>query len=308
MNRPEAADAGTRGARVWGDSECGLAVTAVSDDEARGCDAARDAARMGAAVGGHRMRLCPRGSCARSSENAVRWVSRSRFPGWRRWQTRRSVSSGCTRGPIATDAAGISRHWPGSKESSASCQRASPSLAGFPASSYAGGAYHFSFVRLSLVQQSVDPAFHLDSDADTALTGDVTGLAEREDLRLLINLSTRSDRALHYLDVDPWSVPLEVQGSYVRAANPTDLDRHACTAMVPRRRGSTVHGVAFTSNCVLHSGVDDADGHFVAAYGTEASVAMRSASRPPAPSKAASTRSRILRCSASPTAFAPNTH
>lgn len=177
-----------------------------------------------------------------------------------------------------------------------------------PTINYAGAEYRFSFLRLSLVQQSVEPAFHLDSDADTALTGDAASLAEREVLRLLINLSTRSDRALHYLDVDPWSISLEVQGSYVRAANPARLHRYARTATVPRRRGSTVRGVAFISNRVLHSGVDDADGHFVAAYGAEALVATRSSSQPAAPSKAASTRSRILRCSASPTDFAPNTH
>ena len=124
-----------------------------------------------------------------------------------------------------------------------------------------------------------------------ASAGEVAGLAERQVRRLLINLSTRSDRALHYLGVDPWSVRLEVQGSYVRAANPTGLHCHART-----------------SNLVLHSGVDDADGHFVAACAMEASLATHSASRLPAPSKAASTRSRILHCSASPTDFAPNTH
>jgi hypothetical protein len=178
----------------------------------------------------------------------------------------------------------------------------------FPRVNYAGAAYRFSFVRLSLVQQSVDPAFHLDSDADTALTGDVADLAERQVLRLLMNLSTRSDRTLHYLDVDPRSVSLEVEGSYVRAANPARLLRYARIATIPRRCGSTVHGVAFTSNLVLHSGVDDARGHFVAAYGTQTAVAARSPSGPRAPSKDASTRSRISRCSASPTSFAPNTH
>jgi hypothetical protein len=177
-----------------------------------------------------------------------------------------------------------------------------------PRIDHAGAAYRFSFVRLSLVQQSVDPAFHLDSDADTALSGDVADLAERHVLRLLMNLSTRSDRTLHYLDVDPRSVPLEVDGSYVRAANPGGLHRYARAATIPRRCGSTVHGLAFTSNLVLHSGVDDASGHFVAAYGTEAARATRSASQPRSPSKAASTRSRISHCSASPTAFAPNTH
>jgi hypothetical protein len=39
--------------------------------------------------------------------------------------------------------------------------------------SHAGMTYGFNFLRLSLVRQSADPAFHLDSDAATALTGDV---------------------------------------------------------------------------------------------------------------------------------------
>jgi len=38
-----------------------------------------------------------------------------------------------------------------------------------PLISYAGAAYSFSFLRLSLGQQSVEAAFHLDSDADNAL-------------------------------------------------------------------------------------------------------------------------------------------
>jgi hypothetical protein len=127
-----------------------------------------------------------------------------------------------------------------------------------------------SFVRLSLVQQSADPTFHLDSDAATALTGEVADLADRRVSRLLINLSTRNERALHYLDVDPGSVALEVEGSYVRAANPARLRRSSRIATIARRSGSRVHGLAFTSNLVLHPGVDDASGHFVAAYGTEA--------------------------------------
>jgi hypothetical protein len=139
-----------------------------------------------------------------------------------------------------------------------------------PRISYARATYPFSFLRLSLVQQSVDPAFHLDSDAATALTGEVTDLADRRVLRLLINLSTRGERALHYLDVAPESVPLEVEGSYVRAAHPERLRRSARVATIARRSGSSARGLAFTANLVLHSGVDGARGHFVAAYGTEA--------------------------------------
>lgn len=130
--------------------------------------------------------------------------------------------------------------------------------------------YRVNFLRLSVVPQSTDPAYHLASDADTAVTGDVATLRQRQILTLLLNLSARSERNLHYLDVEPWSVELAAQGSYLCAAQPASLRRFARVMVIPARRGSTVHGVAFASNSVLHSGVDDLHGHFVAAYGAEA--------------------------------------
>lgn len=48
-----------------------------------------------------------------------------------------------------------------------------------PAISRAGMTYGFDFRRLPLVCQAADPAFHLDSDAATALTGDAGSLYER---------------------------------------------------------------------------------------------------------------------------------
>jgi hypothetical protein len=132
-----------------------------------------------------------------------------------------------------------------------------------------GVAYRFNFLRFSLVQQSTDAAYHLDSDAETAITGQLESLSQRRILRLLLNLSTRSERALHYLDVDPSSVELEAKGAYLCTARPALLQRCARVIRIPRRRGAGVHGVAFTSNLVLHSGVDDVDGHFVAAYGID---------------------------------------
>jgi hypothetical protein len=37
----------------------------------------------------------------------------------------------------------------------------------------------------------------------------------------------------------------------------------------PARMGTTVHGLAFVSNRVLHSGLDGERGQFIAAYGME---------------------------------------
>lgn len=134
----------------------------------------------------------------------------------------------------------------------------------------AGAVHRFNFLRLSLVQQSADPAYHLDSDADSAITGELATLSQRRIVRLLLNLSERVDRNLHYLDIDPWSVQLAAQGSYLCAAQPGAMGPYARVMTIPARRGSTVHGVTFASNMVLHSGVDDRDGHFVAAYGIDA--------------------------------------
>jgi hypothetical protein len=136
-----------------------------------------------------------------------------------------------------------------------------------PEISVADATYQFNFIRLSLRSQSQRAAYHLDSDAATALTGDPATLSERQVGRVLLNLSATSDRRLHYLDLDVSAVALTSDGSYVRA---TDQAQAACRTrctIVPARSGRTVHGVAFIANRVLHSGVDGPRGHFVAAYG-----------------------------------------
>jgi hypothetical protein len=141
---------------------------------------------------------------------------------------------------------------------------------GLPVIAYDGAEYRFNFLRLSLRQQSVDPAYHLDSDAATALSGDIRTLRQRRVSRLLLNLSTRAARTFHYLDVDSSSVELVADGSYVCAAEPQGLADQAVTATIPPRGGSYVAGLLFAANWVLHSGVNDASGHFVAAYGIDA--------------------------------------
>ena len=138
----------------------------------------------------------------------------------------------------------------------------------------AGKVYGFNFLRLSSIQQSVDAAYHLDSDAASALTGDVATMGDRQVTRLLLNLSAESDRTLRYLDVDPWSVELRSEGSYVCAAGAASLERFARSVTIPPRLGASVAGLVFVSNLVLDSGVDDPSGHFLAAYGTETRAAV----------------------------------
>jgi hypothetical protein len=144
----------------------------------------------------------------------------------------------------------------------------------FPLVKHAGEEYRFNFVRLSLLAQSVEPAYHLDSDAASAVGGDLATLRRRRVRRVLLNLSSQAERTLHYLDVDPFSVELACEGSYVRAVDPAGLHVYARSAVIPARRGTSIAGLLFVSNQVLHSGVDDANGHFVAAYGAETSASL----------------------------------
>jgi hypothetical protein len=146
-----------------------------------------------------------------------------------------------------------------------------------PVINYGGTEFRFNFLRLSSKQQSVDPAYHLDSDAATALSGDLTTIRRRRVERLLLNLSSRNERTLHYLDVDSRCVDLVADGSYVRVADPRRLAHHARTATIPPRRGSHVAGLLFAANLVLHSGVDGISGHFVGAYGIDESNQATSA-------------------------------
>jgi hypothetical protein len=147
-----------------------------------------------------------------------------------------------------------------------------------PQIAYAGSMYCFNFLRLSLVQQSSKPEFHLDSDAATALTGDVETIRQRQVLRMVLNLSVHNQRALHYLDVDSGSIELAVRGGYVRVAETESVREKALTAVIPPRHGACVHGLVFASNRVLHSGVDDEHGHFIAAYGIDTGEARAASS------------------------------
>jgi hypothetical protein len=131
----------------------------------------------------------------------------------------------------------------------------------------AGAHYRFNFIRLSLRCQSPQTAYHLDSDAATALTGDPATLGRRRVGRILLNLSTTEERSLYYLDLDVSAIALTRQGSYVRAADQKLAARHAVRAAIPPRSGRIAHGITFMANQVLHSGVDGPRGHFVVAYG-----------------------------------------
>lgn len=201
----------------------------------------------------------------------IRWPSSSRSLSWER-RPRRS-SPNCVR--ALTDPNRCCGYFPelaGAAAIISDLPACRAFAARLPQVRHGRDRYQFNFLRLSLVQQSADASYHLDSDAAIALTGDVATINGREIRRRLLNLSAHGERRLHYLDLDPDSVELAVDGSYVRVADPEAVRGHGVIATIPRRRGSTVHGLVFTSNRVLHSGVDDEHGHFVAAYGIETGV------------------------------------
>lgn len=141
-----------------------------------------------------------------------------------------------------------------------------------PSLNHLGGTAIFNFLRLSNRQQSTQPVYHLDTDAATALTGDVETLDERLVCRTLLNLSPDYTRAFTYLDIDPREAELQTTNSYVGLKNPGLYGAHALSVVLQPREGTYVEGVSFFSNRVLHSGQDDKNGHFVAGYGYEVAI------------------------------------
>jgi hypothetical protein len=144
-----------------------------------------------------------------------------------------------------------------------------------PELEHGGKAYQFNFIRLSLVCQASEAAWHIDSDAATALSGGDVDPASRLIHRLLLNLSEARERVLDYLDVDVLTVDLVHDGGYIRPAKTESPLGEARRISVPARDGPVVHGISFVSNRILRSGQDEGGGHFVAAFGFEAPVSSR---------------------------------
>ena len=139
----------------------------------------------------------------------------------------------------------------------------------FPEIQLEGKTLAFNFLRLSLIQQTGDSPFHLDSDAATALTGDPTTAHQRRVWRLLLNLHETEPRRFSYLNAAPTSLPLAIEGGYVHCDNQHILPEMIETIAVPPREGNRVHGLLFCASQLLHTGQDDEAGHFVASYGCE---------------------------------------
>jgi hypothetical protein len=126
-----------------------------------------------------------------------------------------------------------------------------------------------NFIRLSLVKQQGDFPFHLDTDAATALTGDKETLNKRKVWRILLNLSTKHPRTLSYIDADPNTVELDYGNGYLHCVDEQAMNERKQSVQIPPRTKTQVSGVLFCSSRVLHTGVDDDNGHFVAGFGCE---------------------------------------
>lgn len=126
----------------------------------------------------------------------------------------------------------------------------------------------FNFLRMSVTQQEATDFYHIDSDASTALTGDLTDINERLVWRLLLNLNPKTERNLSYLAIDPSTLELSFGDGFIHyPARPSQADIRSIE--IPARKDDHVSGVLFCANRILHSGKDDEAGHFVASYGVE---------------------------------------
>jgi hypothetical protein len=136
-----------------------------------------------------------------------------------------------------------------------------------PSIDLSGRVLGFNFLRLSIVEQGAISPYHLDSDAATAITGDISTVQDRQVWRLLMNLSGWHPRTLSYLDVDPKSIEITHHEGYVHPVDPNVAESTARSLAIPPREGRIVRGVLFCASQVLHTGKDDEWGHFVAGYG-----------------------------------------
>ena len=130
---------------------------------------------------------------------------------------------------------------PGILDELPACQRFA---AAYPEIEPSGFVLRFSFIRISLRREAVDPAYHLDSDAATAVTGDPSTLGERLVRRVLLNLSISQERILHYLDVDPSATTLSIESSYACRDGPASA----------RRSSDSLHGRILRWPRPLHPG------------------------------------------------------
>lgn len=127
----------------------------------------------------------------------------------------------------------------------------------------------FNFMRLSLVKQMpvMDSPYHLDGDAGTGITGKPDRLPESFVWRCVLNLSSEHSRTLSYLTVAPSELELVTKDGYSYCPNDQIEPEMIGNAVIEPRQGDQASGVFFCASRILHTGRDDDNGHFIAAYG-----------------------------------------
>lgn len=127
-----------------------------------------------------------------------------------------------------------------------------------------------NFFRLSTVPQPSIYPYHIDSDAETAISGSFDALEGSIVWRALFNLSGDKDRDVAYLDISVADAirqgMLRVEAGYM--AYTGVVNQHEKVLTIPRRQPGLMHGAIFAANRVFHGGRDGIDGHFVAGYGS----------------------------------------
>lgn len=101
------------------------------------------------------------------------------------------------------------------------------------------------------------------------MTGDATTIGKRIVWRLLVNMSAENPRKISYIDANPMTLPLESHDGYINC--PSELINTQDIRYIdlkPRIR-RIAQGALFCSSRLLHTGQDDENGHFIAAFGFE---------------------------------------
>lgn len=124
----------------------------------------------------------------------------------------------------------------------------------------------FDWLRLSLKKQPKKAPYHLDLSRGTGMSS-VEGA--KRITRLLLNFSPDFSRKIGYLVVDPLDAPLKADNGF-RIYDGDPPSRAARTLIIPPRQRGMVFGAIIEVTNVLHSGIEEEDGHFLASYSTEA--------------------------------------
>lgn len=142
-----------------------------------------------------------------------------------------------------------------------------------PELEWASKTLRCQFLRLSVAGQPAS-AYHLAASGDRQQRVTVASVNKRLIWKLLINLSSVHHARLNFLNVDPFSLSLQVgeRSLFCDAGQLHSFMRHK--ASIPLRDGIAVHGLLFCASRVLHSDAFDKQEQFIAGFGCEEALAL----------------------------------